>query len=120
MNALRTRIAPSLYPSVALVLRTSLVGLVVGVLGGCDKPVDQVHKKSCEELAAHLAIVIQEEQGEKVPKEQVEKMIAATTEQCLGSEHQPAAIKCALAATSTKDIASCDKAAAAPADAKKE
>jgi hypothetical protein len=87
--------------------------LALGFVVGCDKPAaDPAHKKACEDFSAHLATVIQKEQGEEVPKDQVEKMTAATVEKCLGSEYKADEMKCAMAASTTKDIAACDKAAA--------
>lgn len=127
MSAHRALLVSSLLSPKLVALRAVFVAPLVLALGfvvGCDKPVDSAHKKACEDFSAHLATVIQKEQGEEVPKEQVEKMTAATVEKCLGSEYKADEMKCAMAAATTKDIAACDKVAAEAkakeGDAKKE
>lgn len=86
----------------ALVL-TALLPLV-----GCDKEPDPAQKEACEQFAKHLAEVVQKEQGEEVPKEQVDKMVEGTVEQCLASPPKEEELKCAMAATDTKAMKACD------------
>jgi hypothetical protein len=77
-------------------------------LVACDKEVDPAQKEACETFAKHLAEVVQTEQGETVPQEQVDKMVAATTEKCLASPPKDDEMKCAMAATDTKAMKACD------------
>ena len=77
-------------------------------LVGCDKEPDPAQKEACEKFAKHLAEVVQKEQGEQVSQEQVDKMVAATTEQCLAAPPKDDELKCAMAATDTKAMKACD------------
>lgn len=92
-----------LIPALAL---GSLLPLVA-----CDKEVDPAQKEACEKFAKHLAEVVQKEQGETVPQEQVDKMVGATVEKCLASPPKDDAMKCAMAATDSKAMKACDPAA---------
>ena len=115
MSAHRALPVSSLLSSKLVAIRAVFVAPLVLTLGfvvGCDKPVNPAHEKACEDFSAHLAAVIQKEQGQEVPKEQVEKMTAATVEKCLGSEYKAEELKYAMAAATTKDIVACDKVAA--------
>jgi hypothetical protein len=81
-------------------------------LVGCDeKQPDPAQKQTCEQFAKHLAGVVQAEQGETVPQEQVDKMVAATVETCLASPPKDEELKCAMAAQDTKSMKACDPAA---------
>lgn len=89
----------------------ALLPVVLGVsallsLAGC-KP-DPAQEKACKEFAAHLAEVVQEEQGEKVPEKQVNDMIEATVEKCLESPPKEDEMKCAMAASDLKTMKGCD------------
>jgi hypothetical protein len=77
-------------------------------LAGCDKQPDPAQKEACEKFAAHLATVVQTEQGEEVSQEQVDKMLAATTEKCLETPPAEAEMKCAMAASDLKAMKACD------------
>jgi hypothetical protein len=83
----------------------------------CDKKVDPAQKKACEEFATHLADIIQKDQGETVPADQIAKMFEATVGACV--EHPPseAELKCAMAAQDLKTMKACDPAAEAEAKA---
>lgn len=76
-------------------------------LAGCDDT-DPAQQKACEEFAKHLATVVQQEQGEEVPKEQVDKMVEGSVEKCLEAPPTADAMKCAMAATDTKTMKACD------------
>lgn len=80
---------------------------------GCDKGPDPAQKETCEKFAKHLAEIVQKEQGETVPQEQVDKMVDATIEKCLESPPKEDAMKCAMAAMDTKAMKACDPAAEA-------
>ncbi len=77
-------------------------------LAGCDKEPDPAQKEACEKFAAHLAKVVEQDQGEEVPKEQVDKMLEATTEKCLESPPKDDQMKCAMAAQDLKSMKACD------------
>jgi|GEM_PF-2330336 len=93
-----------------LIPALGVLGLLVTFsLAGCDKAVpDPAQKSACEAFAAHLATVVQVEQGETVPKDQLDAMLTATVEACLASPPSKAAMECAMAAKSTKYIKACD------------
>jgi hypothetical protein len=78
------------------------------LLAACDKEPDPAQKEACEKFAKHLADIVQKEQGEQVPKEQVDKMVGATVEQCLAAPPKEDEMKCAMAATDTKTMKACD------------
>jgi hypothetical protein len=88
----------NLIPALALTL----------LLAACDKEVDPAQKEACEKFAKHLAEVVQKEQGEEVPQEQVDKMVGTTVEQCLAAPPKDDEMKCAMAATDTKAMKACD------------
>jgi hypothetical protein len=105
-----------LIPARSLTLGTALaLGLFASA---CDKKVDPAQKQACEEFATHLADIVQKDQGEIVPADQVAKMFEATVGACL--EHPPSAeeMKCAMAAQDLKTMKACDPEAEADADAK--
>lgn len=77
-------------------------------LVGCDKEADPAQKEACEKFAKHLAEVVQKEQGEEVPKEQVDGMVEATVEKCLAAPPKDEEMKCAMAASDTKAMKACD------------
>lgn len=89
-----------LIPALALTVLLPLVG--------CDKEPDAAQKEACEKFAKHLAEVVQTEQGEQVPKEQVDAMVEATVETCLAAPPKEEEMKCAMAATDTKAMKACD------------
>ncbi|MFO7564520.1 MAG: hypothetical protein R6X02_17880 [Enhygromyxa sp.] len=81
-------------------------------LVGCDKQQpDPAQQEACEKFARHLATVVQIEQGEAVPQEQVDKMVEATVEQCLASPPTDEELTCAMAAQDIKTMKACDPAA---------
>lgn len=77
-------------------------------LFGCNKDPDPAQKEACEQFAKHLAEVVQNEQGEQVPQEQVDDMIEATVEKCLAAPPKDDEMKCAMAATDSKAMKACD------------
>ena len=94
--------------------RFSLTPVTLGLLscalllGACDKEPDPAQKKSCEDFAKHLASVAQSDQGEEVPQEQVDKMVASTVETCLEGPPSEDEMKCAMAATDLDAMKACD------------
>jgi hypothetical protein len=100
-----------------LVSARALTLLVVALsLAGCDKSLpDPAQKSACEGFAAHLATIVQTEQGETVPKEQLDAMLTSTVEACLESPPSSEAMQCAMAALNTKAIKACDPKAPKPA-----
>jgi len=109
---MHTTFRPSFAPALALALGG------VFVLAGCD--VDPKKKEACEGLAKHLADVIQTEQGEAVPQDQVDAMVDATAAACL--EHTPTEdeMACAMSAQTSAAIKACDPTAEAKPDEKVE
>lgn len=101
-----------LIPALAL---TALLPLV-----GCHKEPDPAQKEACEKFAKHLAEVVQKEQGEQVPKEQVDAMVEATVGQCLAAPPEAEEMKCAMAATDTKAMKACDPKAEVESEANKD
>jgi PBP1b-binding outer membrane lipoprotein LpoB len=77
-------------------------------LGGCDKQPDPAQKDACEAFAKHLAEVVQSEQGETVPQEQVDKMVESTVAKCLESPPKDAELKCAMAAQTSEAMKACE------------
>lgn len=103
-----------------LVLSARALTLLVALslaLAGCDKSLpDPAQKSACEGFAAHLATIVQTEQGETVPKEQLDAMLTATVEACLESPPSAEAMQCAMAALDTKAMKACDPKPPKPAE----
>lgn len=82
-----------------------VIALTVGLItvSGCAKD------EECAALAEHVAEVVAKEQGGALSDENREKMLKETVEQCGSEKPEPAAMKCALAASSTEALKECDK-----------
>jgi len=80
---------------------------LASTLAACDKE-DPAQREACEAFAKHLAGVVADDQGGSVPQEQVDKMIASTTDKCVEAPPGKAEMDCAMAATDLDAMKACD------------